>query len=236
MKQVILKATLAGLLLITSLQTRAAVEDDPLLVMTKLDQLEVRDSDEGNVTAWEGSLWVGRDFDKFWIKTEGERTSEGTEAAEIQLLYGRAVDSNWDLMVGLKHDAYPEPNREWLAIGFSGVAPYFFEVDSSLFLGEDGQANLRFEAEYEFMLTQKWVLSPEIEMNWFSEADEEIGVGKGFANLEAGLRLRYEINRQLAPYIGINHERLLGDSKDLAKLADAETKETQFVAGVAFWF
>ncbi|MFT5397818.1 MAG: copper resistance protein B [Planctomycetota bacterium] len=236
MRHLTLKASLAGLLVIASAQSRAAVEDDPLLVMTKIDQLEIRDSDEGNVTAWEGSLWMGKDYDKFWIKTEGERTSEGTETAEIQLLYGRAVDPNWDLVVGLKHDAYPEPSRDWFAIGFSGVAPYFFEVDSSLFIGENGQANLRFQAEYELMLTQKWVLSPEIEMNWFSEADEVVGIGKGFANLEAGLRLRYEINRQLAPYIGINHERLLGDTKDLAKSANAETDATQVVGGVAFWF
>jgi copper resistance protein B len=85
-------------------------------------------------------------------------------------------------------------------IGFNGVSPYWFEIDSALFIEEDEQVNLRFEAEYEFMLTQKWVLSPEIEVNWFSEDDDELGIGSGLAEIEAGLRLRYEISREFAAW------------------------------------
>ena len=96
--------------------------------------------------------------------------------------------------------------------------------------------NLRLEAEYEFMLTQKWVLSPGVEINWFSEDDDDLGVGSGFSQLEAGLRLRYEITRQIAPYIGINHERLLGDTEDIADAGGEESSDTQVVAGIRFWF
>jgi hypothetical protein len=146
------------------------MEDDPVLFMLKADQLEARDTDDGTVTAWEGHLWIGKDLNKLWIKTEGERSSEGTESAEFQLLYSRAIDANWDLQVGLRHDADPDPERNWAVIGFNGVSPYWFEIDSALFIEEDEQVNLRFEAEYEFMLTlrSKSTGSARMMMNWES--------------------------------------------------------------------
>jgi copper resistance protein B len=235
MKSIIGKIVRLSALTLFSPMALAAAEDDPLLTMVKIDQFEVRDANEGSVVAWEGFVWVGKDLNKLWIKTEGEKTSDETEGAEIQLLYSRAIDNNWDIQLGFKHDAYPDPTRDWLAIGFSGIAPYWFEIDSALFIGEEVNS-LRFQAEYEFMLTQRWVLVPEVELNWFSDDDIEIGIGKGFANIEAGLRLRYEIDRQLAPYIGINYESLLGDTKDLASAANAETDDSQLVLGLGFWF
>lgn len=227
---------LALVIAATSLTAQAAAEDDPLLYMFKADQLEWRDGDEGNITAFEGHFWAGKDLNKLWIKSEIEANEGETESTEVQLLYSRAVDANWDLQVGLRSDLKPEPERNWLALGFYGVAPYWFEIDSAIFVEEDGQVNLRLEAEYEFMLTQKWVLSPEIEINWFSEDDDELGIGSGFSQLEAGLRLRYAITRQIAPYIGINHERLLGDTEDIADAGGEETSDTQAVAGIRFWF
>ena len=214
----------------------AAMEDDPVLYMLKADKFEARDTDDGTVTAWEGHLWIGKDLNKLWIKTEGERSREGTENLEFQLLYSRAFDPNWDLQLGLRHDAKPEPERNWAVIGFYGLAPYWFEIDSALFIEEDGQVNLRFEAEYEFMLTQKWVLAPEVEANWFSEDDAELGIGSGLADIEAGLRLRYEIRREFAPYVGINYERLLGNTEDIAQAVGENTSDLQLVAGIRFWF
>ena len=214
----------------------AAGQDDPLLFSLKADKLEVRDGNEGTITGWEGHIWAGKDLNKLWIKTEGERLDGDTEKAEVQLLYSRAIDPNWDLQLGWRHDAEPSPQRDWFAIGFYGIAPYFFEVDSALFINDDDQVNLRVEVEYEFMLTQKWVLAPEVELNWFSDDDEDVDVGSGLARLEAGIRLRYEITRQFAPYIGINYEQLLGDTKDIAEAGGEETSDTQAVAGLRFWF
>jgi len=223
-----------AILLLTT-NAYAAMEDDPLLFLLQADKLEVRDTDEGTVTGWEGHFWLGRDLNKLWIKTEGERSSEGTEGAEVQLLYSRAVDPNWDLQFGFRHDAKPEPRRDWFAIGFSGVAPYFIEIDTALFIEEDEQVNLRLEAEYEFMLTQKWVLSPEVEVNWLGN-DDESRIGSGLSDFEAGIRLRYEISREFAPYIGLNYERLLGDTEDIAEAEGEDTSSTQLVAGLRFWF
>jgi len=214
----------------------AAGQDDPLLFSLKADKLEVRDGNEGTITGWEGHFWAGKDLNKLWIKTEGEHLDGDTERAEVQLLYSRAIDPNWDLQLGWRHDAEPSPQRDWFAIGFYGVAPYFIEIDSALFVKEGDHVNLRIEAEYEFMLTQQWVLAPEVELNWFSNDDDDVEIGSGFARLEAGLRLRYEVTRQFAPYIGINYEQLLGDTRDMAREGGADSSDTQAVAGLRFWF
>ena len=218
------------------LSAHAMAEDDPLLYMFKADQFEVRKGDEEDAAAFEGQFWVGKDLNKLWIKAEIEADEDETESAEWQLLYSRAIDANWDLQVGFRADVEPEPERNWLALGLHGVAPYWFEVDTAIYIEEDEQVNLRLEAEYEMMLTQKWVLAPEIELNWYSEDDDELALAAGFADIEAGIRLRYEITRQFAPYVGVNYESLLGDTRDLARDADAETSDTQLVAGLRFWF
>jgi len=218
------------------LSVQAMSEDDPLLYLFKADQLELRAGDEENAAAFEGHFWVGRDLHKLWIKSEIEATEDATESAEWQFLYSRAMDSNWDLQLGLRVDTDPDPQRNWLVAGFHGVAPYWFEVDTALFVEEGGQVNLRLAAEYEMMLTQKWVLAPEIELNWYSDDDDELALAAGFADLETGIRLRYEVTRQFAPYLGVNYESLLGDTRDLAKDSGAETSDTQLVAGLRFWF
>lgn len=230
--RILLALTLAAL----PLSSRAMTEDDPLLYQFKADQLEARDGDEEDVAVFEGHLWIGKDLNKLWIKSEIEADEDETESAEWQLLYSRAIDPNWDLQVGFRADVEPEPERNWFAVGFNGVAPYWFEVDAALFIEEDEQVNLRLEAEYELMLTQKWVLSPEFEINWYGEDDDELAIAAGFAELEAGIRLRYEVTRQFAPYVGVNYESLLGDTKDLADDNGEETSDTQLVAGLRFWF
>lgn len=235
MKRVLL-AGLAALAPALPFSVHAMAEDDPLLYLFKADQLEARDGDEENARVFEGHFWVGRDLDKLWIKAEIEATEDETESAEWQLLYSRAIDPNWDLQVGLRADVEPKPERNWLALGLYGVAPYWFEVDTALFVEEDGQVNLRLAAEYEMMLTQKWVLAPEIELNWYLDDDDELAIASGFADVEAGIRLRYEITRHFAPYLGVNYEGLLGDTRDLAKDNGEEASDTQLVAGLRFWF
>jgi len=232
----IIKATLLGTALAAPGSTLAMTEDDPILVMVKADQFEVRDSDEGDVSAWEGHIWLGKDLNKIWLKSEGERLDSESESIETQLLLSHALDANWDFQLGFRHDSIPNPNRDWAVFGFNGVAPYWFEIDTALFIGEDDRYALRIEAEYEFLLSQKWELVPEIEINWHGEDDDDLGIADGFTDVEAGIRLHYLINRQIAPYVGVNYEKLLGDTADIAEDADEETSETQLVAGVKFWF
>lgn len=217
-------------------QVEAGGKDDPLLTMVTIDQLEKRDASPGTPLAWGVQGWVGYDLDKFVFKTEGERVDGETEKAELQALYSKAIDPNWDIQFGVRHDFYPKPTQDWAVIALQGVAPYYFETDASFFIGEDGQTAFRIESEYEMMLTQQWVLSPEIEVNLHGKNDEEREIGSGLSSIEAGLRLRYEIKREFAPYIGINWEKKFGNTADYAREEGEDTSDAQFVIGVRAWF
>ena len=214
----------------------AAGKDDPVLTKVIIDQLEVRMTDGPDPWVLDAQAWIGRDLDKLWLKVEAENVDGHIAEAEVQALYGRAIDPYWDLQVGWRHDIRPEPSRDWLALGLVGLAPYWLEVDAAAFIGEGGQVAVRLKGEYEWMFTQRWVLSPEMEVNLHSKDDEEVGIGSGLSNLELGLRLRYEIRRELAPYIGVNWTRKFGNTADFARDEGEDTNDVQFVAGVRAWF
>lgn len=210
-------------------------EDDPLLVMGVMDQLESRDPGGEGALAWDVYAWLGKDFDKLWISAEGERSSSATEHSEIELRYSRAVSTYWDIQVGVRHDFEPA-SRDWLAVGFNGLAPYYFDVDASLYIGDGGRTALRLEAEYEILLTQRLILSPEIEVEIYGKDDPAAGVGSGLTGIGAGLRLRYEIRREIAPYIGLHWERSFGGTADLLQLAGRKSSDTELVIGLRAWF
>ncbi|WP_246068643.1 copper resistance protein B [Microbulbifer harenosus] len=210
------------------------MDHEVLLTKVIIDQLEVREHDG---SALEGSLWFGGDLNKLWLKTEVERENGETENAELQALYSRAVAPYWDLQLGLRHDFKLEggDSRNWATIGLNGLAPYFFEVDSALFLGEDGDSALRLEAEYELLLTQQWILSPEIEINFYGQNDPGTNTGSGLSDIEAGLRLRYEFTPQFAPYIGVNYEKKFGNTANFLRVEGEVISETTWVIGLHAW-
>ncbi|MFK8041067.1 copper resistance protein B [Congregibacter sp.] len=201
------------------------------------ERLEFSSSDSEDALVWEAQGWLGTDTDKLWIKTEGESVSgAGLEEAELQLLYSKAVSPFWDIQAGVRHDIEPSPNRSYLVIGAQGLAPYWFELDTAIFLSDEGDFFLRFEAEYELFLTQRLILQPRVELNIAASADEAIGIGKGFYDSVAELRLRYEVRREFAPYVGVSWG---GDFNDTAELMTAEgndAREFAVVAGFRIWF
>ena len=231
------KQTIAALMVIgLSTTALAGGKDDPLVYQVMIDKLEVRNTDDSNPVVLDADAWIGKDLNKFWFKTEVEYADSETEEAEVQFLYSRAVAPFWDFQAGWRRDIRPEPNRDYLALGFKGLAPYLFEVDTGLFIGESGQIGARLDAEYEYMFTQKLVLSPEIEMNLYSEDDEEVGIGSGLSDMELGLRLRYEIRREFAPYIGVNWSKKFGQTADYAEEEGEDTSDVQVVIGLRAWF
>lgn len=213
----------------------AGMEDDPVLTKFMLNELETSDEAE-NPLSWNAQVWIGKDLNKFWIKTEGEQENGKTEESEIQFLYSKAIAPYWDFQMGVRRDRLNEINKDWLVVGFEGLAPYFFEIDAALFIGESDQAVIRLEAEYELMLTQKLVLSPEVEVNVYVDDDVDRGTGSGLSNIETGLRLRYEIKREFAPYIGITWNNLYGATADIATTSGNETSSSAFVIGIRAWF
>lgn len=234
MKPIITLISLASLL--TTAPVQAGGNDDPVLGKLMIDQFEKRYTDGKDPLILEADAWVGQDLNKAWFKIDAEHVNDELEEFEIQALYSRAIDPYWDLQVGWRHDDRPAPRRDWLAIGVKGLAPYWFETDAAVFIGGNGNINVRLQAEYEWMLTQRWVLSPEVEASLYSDDDPAHDIGKGLAKMQAGLRLRYEVRREFAPYVGVNWTGKFGDTADIAKVAGEDTRDLQFVLGVRAWF
>jgi len=208
--------------------------DDPLLASVMIDQLEWRDTGSDPVIL-EGQAWVGRDLDKLWLDIDAEYVDGRVEELELQALYSRAITPFWDLQAGWRHDARPTPERDWLSLGLHGLAPGFLETEARMFLGESGHAAARLEAEYDALLTQRLILSPEIEMEFNARNDRSRGTGSGLSELSAGLRLRYEIRREFAPYIGIQWKNRYGNTAEFRRNRGQPVQQTHWVAGIRMW-
>jgi len=220
-------------LLNSSISFSGGVEDDPLITKV-MGEIEVHN--ESNSKSWNLNAWVGKDLNKFWIKTEGEITNGETEESELQLLYSKAISPFWDMQFGIRKDFKPKPSRTWGVITAKGIAPYLLETDASLFVGNSGQLAIRLDTEYEYMLTQKLVLSPEIEVNIHSKDDEIVGTGKGVSDINAGIRLSYEVTREFAPYLGFNWGKKYGNTANFSINEGEDIEESQLTTGIHFWF
>ena len=227
---------LLSLLAVVPACVSAMGEDDPLVGMLRFDKLEIAVDEDPTPQRLEAKGWLGYDLNKLWLKSEVEREGGDTESADLELLYGRALSPYWDVQLGWKRDFQPRPQQDWLALGLHGLAPYFFEVDTTLYLADGGRSSLAFMAEYELLFTQRWILSPEIEFDLNGYNDRETGEGSGLASLELGLRLRYEIRREFAPYVGLHWERAYGNTADFARDRGEDIDELQFVVGFRAWF
>ena len=200
------------------------------------NRLEAWDADEGTGQAWEGIAWFGTDTDRLWLRSEGERVGGHTESADLEVLYGRSVSPWWDVVAGVRHDFKPDDARSWAAFGVQGMAPYRFEVSATAYLGEDGQVAANVEAEYTLRITNRLILQPLVEVDLSAKDDPSHGIASGLTGVEAGLRLRYEVTRRFAPYVGVVHERAMGDTADLRRAAGESRRDTRVVAGVRIWF
>lgn len=200
------------------------------------DELEWQDADNGSTLAWDLNGWMGGDIDRLAFRSEGERTNGHTEEAELQLLWSHAVDPWWETVAGIRQDFKPGSPQTWAAFGVQGTPLYGLEAEATAFVGEAGQSALRLEAEYDMLLTQRWVLQPKAEVNLHGRNDERRGIGAGFSDASVGLRLRYEISRQFAPYLGVTWTRAYGNSTDMTRAEGEDTSEARLVAGIRFWF
>ena len=200
------------------------------------DKLEWQNADDGSALAWDLSGWIGGDTDRLWLRSEGERNNGKTEDAEIQALWGHAISPWWDVVSGVRQDFKPGAPQTWAAFGVQGMALYNFEAEATAFLGEGGQSAVRLEGDYDILLTNRLILQPTAELNIYGKNDPQRGIGSGLSNTEAGLRLRYEIRREFAPYIGIERSYRFGNTADNARNAGEPVHDTHWVAGLHFWF
>ncbi|WP_375233143.1 copper resistance protein B [Pseudomonas syringae group genomosp. 7] len=200
------------------------------------DKLEWQNANDGSALAWDLSGWIGGDVDRLLLRSEGERTNGKTEEAEIQALWGHAISPWWDVVAGARQDFKPGAPQTWAAFGLQGQAISNLDVEATAFIGEAGQTAARLEADYDFLLTNNLILQPTAELDFYGKNDPQRGNGSGLSTSEFGLRLRYEITPQFAPYVGVSWDRSYGKTADYAREDDEDTEDARLVVGVRMWF
>jgi len=204
--------------------------DDPLRTMLLMDKFEVLNNDEKS-KEWEGSFYLGYDIDKLYLYSTGVATTDGLETSENELVYSRAIAPFWDIQAGVAYDKNANASRTWAEVAIAGLAPYYFETRAALLVNNEGNVGLRLESEYEILFTQKLILTPSLEADFYTKDDSLMRLGSGLSSIDAGLRLRYEFIREFAPYIGLNWEKNFGNTAKYNPL-----NETSLLVGLRFWF
>ncbi|WP_375398905.1 copper resistance protein B [uncultured Sphingomonas sp.] len=204
-------------------------------ILFNLAEYQVRSGRDGY--RWDGEGWFGGDVNRLTAKTEGEGIfREGVDSAEVQALYSRAVGPYFNLQAGVRHDFKPTPTRTYATIGFEGLAPYMFEVEGAAFISPQGDVLGRLEGYYDQRITQRLILQPRVEFNLAAQDMPRQRIGAGLTDAELGLRLRYEITRRFAPYVGVSYEAKTGRTADYARADGQRPTSTSLVAGVRFGF
>lgn len=205
------------------------------MVLFNIAEAQFRDGQNGY--RWEGEGWYGGDINRLVMKTEGEGAFGGpVEAAELQALYSRAVGPYFDVQAGIRYDFQPRPSRVYATVGVEGLAPGFFEVTGAIFLSDRGELLARMEGYYDQRITQRLILQPRAEVDLAAQSSRDIGIGKGLTKAELGLRLRYDIRREFAPYIGVEYTRAFGDTRDFLRAEGKGAGEFRFLAGIRTFF
>lgn len=212
------------------------MNDNASHTMLLVDQLEYAHGHDGNGPAWDIEAWYGNDSNKLWLRSEGEGSAGRIDNADIEALWNHPVSAFWSTQLGIRHDLGLGPQRNWAAFGVEGLAPYWVELEATGYASDSGRLSARMRAEYTLRFTQRWMLQPEFELNLYNKDDPAQRVGSGVSDAQLGLRLRYEITRQFAPYIGIVWTRRFGAAADFAREDQQPIFDRQFVAGLRIWF
>jgi copper resistance protein B len=215
------------------------MDDDPFVWMVSVERLEWQQASSEHALAWDAKAWFGHDDNRLWLRTEGrgEPPRHGrVEHSDIEALWGKPLTPWWDVLFGVRHDFDPAPSQSWVAVGVQGMTPYKFEVQATAYVGEGGQTAAQVEVEYDLLLTNRLILQPRVEATAYGRDDPRRGIGSGLSELDAGLRLRYEVRREFAPYIGVEWGRSFGRTIDFSREHGEEIEDTRVVAGVRFWF
>jgi copper resistance protein B len=210
--------------------------DTGLNYFVLFDQLEWQSLDGGDSGAWDTKGWVGGDRDRFWFRTEGDVRDAQFAATQTHVLFGRSIARWWDIVAGIRQDVRPGPAQTWAAFGIQGIAPYWFDVQATGYVGGSGRTHVRVETEYDLLLTNRLVLQPMLETEIYGKSDPEHHFGAGLATLDVGLRLRYEIRREFAPYAGLVWSRKFFGTADLAEAAGETPAGWRLAMGVRTWF
>ncbi len=219
----------------------AQTMDTKLFTFIQAEQLEFVSGGGDPAIEWDGQAWVGGDFTKLWIKTEGEfETEESMGDFEAQVLYSRMIASYWDFQAGLRVDSrfggLTNNSRALFVVGFQGLAPYWFELAPAVFISQDGDVSARLVAGYDILLSQRLIVEPELELNLGAQAVPELALGSGIRDLELAIRARYEFKKEFAPYVGFSWITQRGGTADFVRTQGKSTRTGRLVIGVRAWY
>jgi len=210
--------------------------DDAPFGRVLVDQLEQYHGRDANGQDWEAEAWRGNDFDKLWLRTEGESSRGSLDSADLEAFWNHSIATYWGTQAGARQDFGAGPGRTWAAFGLQGLAPYWFNVEATAYAGTGGRSAVRLRTDYEVLLTQRLILQPEAELNAYGKSDPERRIGSGVSDLNVALRLRYEFRRELAPYVGVNWAERFGGTAGYARMDRQSPSDVQIVAGLRVWY
>jgi copper resistance protein B len=211
------------------------VHDRKFNYFVLFDQVEWQGAGSGGAN-FENTTWIGGDINRVWLRAEGSSEDGRVENAFVHALWGHSFSRWWDVVAGVRQDIRPGDPQTWAAVGIQGLAPYWFEVEATGYIGAGGRTHARFEVEYDLLLTNRLILQPLVELELYGKRDPERGISAGFSSLETGLRLRYEIRRELAPYVGVTWDRKLFGTADLARAEGEDGGSARLAFGLRTWF
>jgi len=212
-----------------------AVHDRALSYFVLFDQLEWQSDKDANGVSIDSRGWIGGDRDRLWFRAEGDGESGRVGEAQTHVMYGRQIARYWDLVGGIRQDFRPGPAQTWAAFGVQGLAPYWFDIEATGYVGASGRTHARFEVEYELLFTNRLMLQPLFEAEFVGKSDPERGVGAGLSTTDLGFRLRYEIRREFAPYVGVVWSRKFFGTADYATARGDRTATTKVAFGLRWW-
>jgi copper resistance protein B len=213
----------------------APVDDQHVWVHVILEEFEGRFGSESSFR-WDGEAWMGTDTHRLWIKSEGELENGKVADGQHEILYDTPISTYFDMQAGLRYDLDKNPDRGWAAFGVEGLAPLFFHVSATAYASDRGHFGAKLFGAYDLLITQRLILQPMAELNLYTKADPKRQIGTGFSDLDVGLRLRYEISRKFAPYIGVAYEKKFGQTGRLAAADGEKTDALRLTVGVRTWF
>jgi copper resistance protein B len=214
------------------------VMDNTVFGHVLLSQLEGRTNGPDNEFRWNGEGWVGTDMNKLWIKSEGFLENGKVTDGDTEALYGRPIPylRYFDFQAGVRYDLDSNPGLWWGAVGIQGLAPYFFEFEPTFYFSDQGRVAGRIEGSYDILITQQLIAQPQIEMNFYNKSDPSRGFGSGLSQIDSGFRIRYEITRKFAPYLGFAYTGSFGRSATFVRNEGGHTQDPRFVFGVRLWY
>ena len=212
--------------------------DNTIFTHLMLDQFEDRTNGPDNELRWDGEGWIGSDMNRLWLKSEGFSDNSTVSDGDQEALYDRPIPHlrYFDGQVGVRADLDSGPRRAWAAIGIEGLAPYYFKFAPTLYIRNDGHVAGRVTGSYDLLLTQRWIVQPEAEFNFYSKDDHARKIGSGLSDIDTGVRLRYEISRKFAPYIGFAYNGRYGNSASYSRQAGETTSDPRFIFGLRLWY